>query len=175
MILRSSVDLLYNIIGARDFVNRMKSVVIFFDNSWLGGWYDIPPSSFYTVEVPFPKTRPEFTPLPSLDEIWSDVSFNLDQFQTNLTHISELAALNVEIFRENIKEKLLDTPSLVPRDYDPPDYVGRNNSTRSTGDEYVAYRTETEVSSFMLLLCVFVVIHKIFHQYRDFLSSPHQP
>lgn len=156
------------LIGANDFVNRMKSVVVFFDNSWLGDWYKIPPSSFYAVEVPFPKTRPNFISLPSLDEVWNDVSFNVDIFDSNMSIISELVSKNIEAFRQDMRHVLVDPPSLIPQDYNPPDFVGRNGSIITVDSESDVYRCETEVS--LKTLIVFCLFSDTYHAFLKEIS-----
>ena len=64
----------------------MKSVVAIFDNNWLSDWYDIPPESFLTVEVPFPENIPTFQPLPSVDDIWIDLTLSYPDATHKNTH-----------------------------------------------------------------------------------------
>eukprot|EP00814_Leptocylindrus_danicus_P006810 CAMPEP_0116018496 /NCGR_PEP_ID=MMETSP0321-20121206/8682_1 /TAXON_ID=163516 /ORGANISM="Leptocylindrus danicus var. danicus, Strain B650" /LENGTH=837 /DNA_ID=CAMNT_0003488899 /DNA_START=3044 /DNA_END=5558 /DNA_ORIENTATION=- len=131
--------------GARGFVGKMKSIVAFFDNDWLSEWYDIPPSSFYTVEVNFPDVHPEFNPLPSMDELWSTVSPALNDFYENISEASLASVQSAKELQTNLNNALSSMPPIIPSDYDPPKYLGSPNSTAALGEEKMKNREIQEV------------------------------
>ena len=124
----------------------MKSIVAFFDDDWLSEWYDIPPSSFYTVEVNFPEIHPEFNPLPSMDDLWSTISPVVTDFYGNITAASFANAQSAEELQTHLKNALSSMPPIVPGDYNPPTYLGSQNSTAALEGEKMKNREKQEVN-----------------------------
>ena len=125
----------------------MKSVVAIFDNNWLSDWYDIPPESFLTVEVPFPENIPTFQPLPSVDDIWIDLTPMLNKFYANFTTVQANLQNKSNELRKSVGEQLNSIPDFTPQDYNPPQYVGANSSEINLEEERLAHLQESEVRS----------------------------
>ena len=103
--------------------------------------------SFLTVEVPFPENIPTFQPLPSVDDIWIDLTPMLNKFYANFTTTQANLQNKSNELRKSVGEQLNSIPDFTPQDYNPPKYVSANSSEINIEEERLMHLQESEVRS----------------------------
>mmetsp|Transcript_2637 Transcript_2637/g.5022 ORF Transcript_2637/g.5022 Transcript_2637/m.5022 type:complete len:979 (-) Transcript_2637:24-2960(-) len=116
--------------GVHDTVSRLS-----LDTSDWGGWYDIPLDSMYPIDVGFPNAI-TFEEIPNIDHVWDKVAPALDSLYVNMTD-AKLAAYKMGMkWKKDIQDQLDQLPDPLPEDYNPPQYVGADESvTNATAEK----------------------------------------
>jgi hypothetical protein len=112
--------------NAKSFYDGVKNAVTKYsiDTSDWGAWYNIDIIDIYPWPVIYPDTFSGFPHVMTTDEIWAEVSANLDNFYVNLTAASLATAQLGEEWKQEVQDQIDKIPSPLPEDYNPPQYVG---------------------------------------------------
>ena len=128
---KQNVERAYNVAKAfYDGVNNRvtKAVIGFFS----GAWFDVTPTDFKAVDVPFPDVENIFSSIvgtfDSIDSMWMDVVPNVNDYFDKFSSISKELEARFYDMVDGIANDYNFTARLVslsiPEDYDPPQYVG---------------------------------------------------
>ena len=115
--------------GVHDTVSRLS-----LDTSDWGGWFDVELDSFYPDDVEWPVAI-TFEDIPEISEVWDKVSPALDAFYLNLTQAQKDAYLLGQKWKKDVQEQLEKLPDPTPVDYNPPQYVGADETVRNVTEE----------------------------------------
>ena len=108
-------------------------------------WWDMSVDDLMPVDVTFPSTTPEFTDLPSFDDVWDSVSVSLNFFYRQLDSVEAKIVQLAEELGDGIAQDIeLNLPDVTPKDYNPPVYRGSDNKLSSMQEELTGHAERSE-------------------------------
>jgi len=139
---------------AKRFYNGVNnSVTRWIVNTFFSGdWFHISLIDITPVDVSFPDVDSDILPkigsFRSIEMQWNIAVPKIDVFYADLDNVKMMAAKRVENVLDNLKNAASRAAGLVPNlpdDYNPPKYVGLNDTVESLDDEVLLHRNKSKV------------------------------
>jgi len=115
--------------GVHDTVARLSLNT----DDW-GGWFDMELNTFFPDDVEWPVAI-TFEEIPDVSEVWDKVAPALDAFYVNLTKAQRDAYLLGKKWKKDVSDQLDKLPDIMPEDYNPPQYVGADDTVMNVTAE----------------------------------------
>lgn len=140
----------------------------FFYNDWATEWIwdsnfaSFDAHRFFSPEIPYPDIA-DFKALseniPSIDSFYPKVKPAFEKFLTKVDDTVYGFSRSAELFREQVQNTVLDVrniPSLLPEDYNPPEYIGSNSHVVDLEYEKELHSNISQVRKITLKVCLFL-------------------
>lgn len=138
--------------------------------SWIwGSKYELDVTTFLPTNVPYPEIPISFGELrsriPTIESIYESIEPAYEKFMLKIDETVYGLEKSVDFFRRDMKWKVLNLrniPSLLPEDYNPPQYIGSNINVRDLESEKELHANLSNVSDIdFFLLFNFITVSSL--------------